>query len=168
MPIRESDMALGTNGDRCQTHIRTQTHTHTPAPSRCTTQTHTCSLSHPRAHTHTTRITHHTITHQTQVYTCTHTHTYDVRSICVREGLDVVAQCREQEKNPMKFGFIGNTDYTEIDYLDANKKQRVGNGRWCNSPVKCAFVSLYISASSSHQWKLSVCAFLHCNPPPWP
>ena len=80
----------------------------------------------------------------------TRKHTHDVRSICVREGLDLVAQCREQEKNPKKFDFIGNTDYTEIDYLDANKKQRVGNGRWCNSPVmcsKCTFVCLYISVS---------------------
>jgi hypothetical protein len=57
-----------------------------------------------------------------------------VRSICIREGLDVVAQCREQEKNPKKFGFIGNTDYTEIDY-DTEKTKRIGNGRWCNTPV---------------------------------
>jgi len=56
-------------------------------------------------------------------------------SICVREGLDVVAQCREQEKNPKQTKtFIGNTDYTEKDYLDAKKTQRIGNGRWCNSP----------------------------------
>jgi len=55
-------------------------------------------------------------------------------SICVREGLDVVAQCLEQQKNPKKFGFIGNTDYTEIDYLDTEKTQRIGNGRWCNAP----------------------------------
>jgi hypothetical protein len=69
-------------------------------------------------------------------------------SICVREGLDVVAQCREQKKNPQKgilcaagrnppegsFCFVGNTDYTERDYLDAKKTQRIGNGRWCNSP----------------------------------
>jgi hypothetical protein len=81
-----------------------------------------------------------------------------VRSICVREGLDVVAQCREQEKNPKKFDFIGNTDYTEIDYLDANKKQRVGNGRWCNSPVKCECVCLYISVSL-RQWQFSFSSF---------
>jgi hypothetical protein len=56
-------------------------------------------------------------------------------SICVREGLDVVAQCREQEKNPKQTTtFIGNTDYTEKDYLDAKNTLRVGNGRWCNSP----------------------------------
>ena len=93
-----------------------------------------CVLSARMAYNHTP---------DTNIHTCTHT--YDVRSICVREGLDVVAQCREQEKNPKKFDFIGNSDYTEIDYLDANKKQRVGNGRWCNSPVKCTFVYLYIS-----------------------
>ena len=76
-------------------------------------------------------------------------------SICVRDGLDVVAQCREQEKNPRKgvlcaagqkppegsFCFVGNTDYTEKDYLDAQKTQRIGNGRWCNSPVTYVAVS---------------------------
>jgi len=104
------------------------------------------ALTRSRLHSHNARITH-TITHQTQVYTHTHKHTHHVRSICVREGLDVVAQCREQEKNPKTFGFIGNTDYTEIDYLDAQKTQRIGNGRWCNSPVNCTFVCLYISVS---------------------
>ena len=142
MPIREYDMALGTNGDRCQTH--THARTHTGVPHKCTrTLAHTLALAPAQRTYHI-----HNHTPNTSIHTRAHTH--NVRSICVREGLDVVAQCREQEKNPKKFDFIGNTDYTEIDYLDANKKQRVGNGRWCNSPVmcsKCTFVCLYISVS---------------------
>jgi hypothetical protein len=68
-----------------------------------------------------------------------------------------VAQCREQEKNPKQTKtFIGNTDYTEKDYLDAQKTQRIGNGRWCNSPVTylavsgvCHLYMLYMSFLSS-------------------
>jgi hypothetical protein len=30
---------------------------------------------------------------------------------------------------------------TEKDYLDAQKTQRIGNGRWCNSPVTYVAVS---------------------------
>ena len=148
-------MALGTNGDRCQTHSRShiRTHTHTcthigVAHKGTNGRVHTLALAPTQRQSHTTQ-------------SHTHTNTSDVRSICVREGLDVVAQCREQEKNPKHFDFIGNTDYTEIDYLDASKKgQRVGNGRWCNSPVNYTFVCLYISISL-RPWQLSVCAFLH-------
>jgi len=49
-------------------------------------------------------------------------------SICVREGIDVVAECLELPANPQSFALIGTTDLSE------KGDGRPGNGRYCNSP----------------------------------
>jgi hypothetical protein len=63
-------------------------------------------------------------------------------SICVREGLDVVTDCRKNEANPQSFPVIGFTDYsTSTNTLAYKAKPKPttrlagqGNGRWCNIP----------------------------------
>ncbi len=62
--------------------------------------------------------------------------------ICVREGLDAVAECRKNEANPQNFPVIGFTDYSPststLDYAGTRKPTTrltgQGNGRWCNIP----------------------------------
>lgn len=49
-------------------------------------------------------------------------------SICVRQGIDAVKNCRDNEANPQTFPLIGKTDYS------MKGDGRPGNGRWCNSP----------------------------------
>jgi len=49
-------------------------------------------------------------------------------SICVRKGIDVVAECFELQANPQSFDLIGTTNLSE------KGDGRPGNGRFCNSP----------------------------------
>jgi hypothetical protein len=61
-------------------------------------------------------------------------------SICVRSGLDVIAECLKNQANPQSFPVYGFTDYSTsdkvVDYSKPNTTRLAseGNGRWCNIP----------------------------------